>query len=142
MINVKRTKKERNFFIRLRILCEEMVKSSCWKASAEGEEGEGSGRVDGLLWYKDLGNHVYGEFSMAVVQANESIEDRSQLESGPFTSNQATFIGVYDGHGGSEASQFVTDNLFSNLKSMYALSNFKTRVFSFLAITSYCVVCV
>ncbi|KAF7804511.1 putative protein phosphatase 2C 38 [Senna tora] len=97
---------------------------SCWKPSVEGEDGEGSGRVDGLLWHKDLGSHVYGDFSMAVVQANTSLEDRSQLESGPFSSNhnnsnntcpQGTFIGVYDGHGGSEASQFVTDNLFTNL---------------------------
>ncbi|KAF7818562.1 putative protein phosphatase 2C 38 [Senna tora] len=93
---------------------------SCWKPSVEGEDGDLNGRVDGLLWYKDLGNHVYGEFSMAVIQANSSLEDRSQLESGPLTSNllgpQGTFIGVYDGHGGTEASQFVTDNLFFNLK--------------------------
>lgn len=93
---------------------------SCWKPSVEGEDGDLNGRLDGLLWYKDLGNHVYGEFSMAVIQANSSLEDRSQLESGPFTSNhlgpQGTFIGVYDGHGGSEASQFVADNLFFHLK--------------------------
>ncbi|XP_028775115.1 probable protein phosphatase 2C 38 isoform X1 [Neltuma alba] len=100
-----------------------MVKS-CWKPSVEGEDGEGSGKVDGLLWHKDLGNHLYGDFSMAVVQANSSLEDRSQLESGPFTCNndnmgpQGTVIGVYDGHGGYEASQFVTDNLFSNLKRL------------------------
>lgn len=95
---------------------------SCWKPSVEGEDEDlNNGRFDGLLWYKDLGNHVYGEFSMAVVQANSSLEDQSQLESGPLSSNllgpQGTFIGVYDGHGGTEASQFVTDNLFFNLKS-------------------------
>ncbi|KAJ1391312.1 hypothetical protein SESBI_36703 [Sesbania bispinosa] len=93
---------------------------SCWKPATDGDEGDGSGRVDGLLWYKDLGNHLYGEFSMAVVQANNSLEDRSELESGPLSSNhlgpQGTFIGVYDGHGGTEASQFVSDNLFCNLK--------------------------
>ena len=98
-----------------------MVKS-CWKPLVEGDDEDGSGRVDGLLWYKDFGNHVYGEFSMAVIQANSPLEDRSQLESGPLSSNhlgpQGTFIGVYDGHGGNEASQFVSDNLFSNLKSM------------------------
>lgn len=99
----------------------------------EGEDGEGSGKVDGLLWHKDLGNHVYGDFSMAVVQANTSLEDRSQLESGPFTSSndtQGTFIGVYDGHGGFEASQFVTDNLFSNLKSKLSSSS-SLELFSF-----------
>ncbi|KAI4349229.1 hypothetical protein L6164_009846 [Bauhinia variegata] len=93
---------------------------SCWKPSTEGDDGDVNGRVDGLLWYKDLGNHLYGEYSMAVVQANSSIEDRSQLESGPLSFNhegpQGTFIGVYDGHGGFEASQFVSENLLSNLK--------------------------
>lgn len=97
---------------------------SCWKPAAVGDERDVNGRVEGLLWYKDLGNHLYGELSMAVIQANSSLEDRSQLESGPLTSDylgpQGTFIGVYDGHGGTAASQFVTDNLFSNLKSLAA----------------------
>ncbi|CAL0299563.1 unnamed protein product [Lupinus luteus] len=95
---------------------------SCWKPSVKGGDGDENGRVDGLLWYKDFGNHVYGEFSMAVIQANSSLEDRSQVESGPLSSNhlgpQGTFIGVYDGHGGTEASQFVTDNLFSNIQRL------------------------
>lgn len=79
-----------------------------------------SGRVDGLLWYKDLGNHVNGEFSMAVIQANSLLEDQSQLESGPLgscdTGPHGTFIGVYDGHGGPEASRFVYNHLFHNIK--------------------------
>ncbi|XVE76275.1 hypothetical protein DITRI_Ditri12bG0158900 [Diplodiscus trichospermus] len=94
-----------------------MVKS-CWKPSVEGDAG---GCVDGLLWYKDLGQHVYGDFSMAVIQANSSVEDQSQLESGPLSSSSSgpygTFIGVYDGHGGAEASRFINDNLFCKLKS-------------------------
>ncbi|XP_058771067.1 probable protein phosphatase 2C 38 [Vicia villosa] len=102
---------------------------SCWKPAVDGDEGDGSGsgsggRVDGLLWYKDLGNHVYGDFSMAVIQANSSLEDRSEFESGPLSFNhfgpQGTFVGVYDGHGGAEASQFVSDNLFCNLKRLAA----------------------
>lgn len=123
MINTKERKDKEKLLSGLTNLPEEMVRS-CWKPSVEGEDGEGSGKTDGLLWHKDLGNHMYGEFSMAVVQANNLLEDRSQLESGSFTSNndnmgpQGTFIGVYDGHGGHEASQFVTDNLFSNFKSM------------------------
>ncbi|KAB2066559.1 hypothetical protein ERO13_A09G160300v2 [Gossypium hirsutum] len=94
-----------------------MVKS-CWNPSAEGDSG---GRVDGLLWCKDLGQHMYGEFSMAVIQANSMLEDQSQIESGQLSSTTSgpygTFIGVYDGHGGTEASRYVNDNLFSNLKS-------------------------
>ncbi|KAL5155318.1 putative protein phosphatase 2C 38 [Glycine soja] len=93
----------------------------CWRPAAVGDDGDVNGRVEGLLWYKDLGNHLYGDFSMAVIQANSSLEDRSQLESGPLTSDylgpQGTFIGVYDGHGGTAASQFVSDNLFCNFKS-------------------------
>ncbi|KAK7396532.1 hypothetical protein VNO78_17610 [Psophocarpus tetragonolobus] len=97
---------------------------SCWRPAAVGDDGDVNGRVEGLLWYKDWGNHLYGEFSMAVIQANSSLEDRSQLESGPLTSDhlgpQGTFIGVYDGHGGTAASQFVSDNLFCNFKSFAA----------------------
>lgn len=100
----------------------------CWKPSVEGE-GENSnnaadanGRIDGLLWYKDSGRHVHGEFSMAVVQANSILEDQSQLESGSMSSvesgPQGTFVGVYDGHGGPEASRFINNHLFNNIKSM------------------------
>ena len=101
-----------------------MVKS-CWKPSAEGDSG---GRVDGLLWYKDLGQHIYGEFSMAVIQANSLLEDQSQLESGPLSSSSSgpygTFIGLYDGHGGAEASHFIKDKLFCNLKCTFPLKLF------------------
>ncbi|MBA0809621.1 hypothetical protein Gohar_025260 [Gossypium harknessii] len=94
-----------------------MVKS-CWKPSIEGDY---RGCLDGLLWYKDMGQHVYGDFSMAVVQANSLLEDQSQLESGLLSSSSSgpygTFIGVYDGHGGPEASSFINNNLFCNFKS-------------------------
>ncbi|KAM1050883.1 hypothetical protein ACFX1Q_032552 [Malus domestica] len=86
--------------------------------------GEASGRVDGLLWYKDFGQHAWGEFSMAAIQANSVIEDQSQLESGPLCTTKAgplgTFVGVYDGHGGPEASRYVNENLFCNLKRIAA----------------------
>ncbi|KAL3531877.1 hypothetical protein ACH5RR_005398 [Cinchona calisaya] len=96
----------------------------CWKPSVEGDGsrrgGDPNGRFDGLLWYKDLGSHVNGEFSMAVIQANGLLEDQCQLESGPLSSLKSgpygTFIGVYDGHGGPETSRFINDNLFLNLK--------------------------
>ncbi|CAI0468805.1 unnamed protein product [Linum tenue] len=86
---------------------------------------ETSGRQDGLLWYKDHGQHVNGEFSMAVVQANNLLEDQSQLESGSLSSHDSgpfgTFVGVYDGHGGPETSRYVNDHLFQHLKSKYLL---------------------
>ncbi|RZC79159.1 hypothetical protein C5167_003480 [Papaver somniferum] len=70
-----------------------------------------SGIDDSLLWCRDLDRHSLGEFSFAVVQANEIIEDHSQVEIG----KNSTFIGVFDGHGGPEASRFVRDHLFLHL---------------------------
>lgn len=85
---------------------------------------EASGRQDGLLWYKDSGQHFNGEFSMAVVQANNLLEDMSQLESGCLSRHDSgpygTFVGIYDGHGGPETSRFINDHLFQHLKSFTA----------------------
>jgi pyruvate dehydrogenase phosphatase len=82
---------------------------------------EAAGRQDGLLWYKDKGQHMNGEFSMAVVQANNLLEDQSQIESGPLSSlgsgPYGTFVGIYDGHGGPETSRYINDYLFQHLKS-------------------------
>lgn len=82
---------------------------------------DAAGRQDGLLWYKDTGQHMSGEFSIAVVQANNLLEDQSQIESGPLSLLESgpygTFIGIYDGHGGPETSRFINDQLFQHLKS-------------------------
>jgi pyruvate dehydrogenase phosphatase len=76
------------------------------------EDGGDNGRVaDDLLWSRDLGRHAAGEFSFAVAQANEVLEDHSQVETGA----AATFVGVYDGHGGAEASRFISGHLFAHL---------------------------
>lgn len=102
------------------------IVSPCWRpfdddSGSSSRNGDASGRFDGLLWYKDSGRHASGEFSMAVVQANNLLEDHSQLESGPMSSHvgspQGTFVGVYDGHGGPEASRFINDRLYKNIKS-------------------------
>ncbi|XP_056690766.1 probable protein phosphatase 2C 38 isoform X2 [Spinacia oleracea] len=99
------------------------IVSPCWKPSSEAENStkDSNGRFDGLLWHKDFGSHVNGEFSMAVVQANSLLEDHSQLESGPMGSldngPHGTFVGVYDGHGGPETARFVCNNLFKNIKT-------------------------
>lgn len=69
------------------------------------------GTGDGLLWHLDLKPHASGDFSIAVVQANSSLEDQGQV----LTSPSATYVGVYDGHGGPEASRFVNSRLFPHL---------------------------
>ncbi|KAH9663856.1 putative protein phosphatase 2C 78 [Citrus sinensis] len=69
--------------------------------------GDGGGG-DGLLWHMDLKSHASGDYSIAVVQANSMLEDQGQV----FTSPSATYVGVYDGHGGPEASRFITRHLF------------------------------
>lgn len=98
---------------------------ACWRPSSDRYTHTGSdavGRQDGLVWYKDTGQHLNGEFSMAVVQANNLLEDQSQIESGPLSSLESgpygTFVGVYDGHGGPETSRYINEHLFQNLKSM------------------------
>ncbi|KAH9322980.1 hypothetical protein KI387_017619 [Taxus chinensis] len=92
--------------------------SACWRPiekyvqnSADVvDEGQ-----EGLLWFKDIGQHVAGEFSMAVAQANTLVEDQCQVESAgaPLT---GIFVGVYDGHGGPEAARFINDHLFHHFQ--------------------------
>lgn len=91
---------------------------SCWRpvfrryARMNKDDIDELGGVDdALLWCRDLDRHCCGEFSFAVVQANEILEDHSQVETG----RDATFVGVYDGHGGPEASRFIRDHLFLHL---------------------------
>lgn len=99
---------------------------ACWQPSDRSVHSgsEVVGRQDGLLWYKDSGQHTNGEFSMAVVQANNLLEDQSQIESGPLslldTGPYGTFVGVYDGHGGPETSRYINDHLFQHLKRFAA----------------------
>ncbi|KAK6924528.1 PPM-type phosphatase-like domain [Dillenia turbinata] len=96
---------------------------ACFRPSSDHyvhTRSDAAGKRDGLLWYKDSGQHLTGEFSMAVVQANNLLEDQSQIESGCLSTLESgpygTFVGVYDGHGGPETSRYINDNLFQNLK--------------------------
>jgi len=97
---------------------------ACWRPSSDRyacSDSDAAGRQDGLLWYKDTGQHINGEFSMAVVQANNLLEDQSQIESGCLSlldsGPYGTFVGIYDGHGGPETSRYINDHLFQHLKS-------------------------
>ena len=97
---------------------------ACFRPGSDRYVHTGSdagGRQDGLLWYKDSGQHSSGEFSMAVIQANNLLEDHSQIESGSLSSHESgpygTFVGIYDGHGGPETARYINDHLFHHLKS-------------------------
>ncbi|XP_047331699.1 probable protein phosphatase 2C 60 [Impatiens glandulifera] len=97
---------------------------TCFHPRADRHVHAGSeaiGRQDGLLWYKDVGLHCNGEFSMAVVQANNLLEDQSQLESGCLSNTESgpygTYVGVYDGHGGPETSRYINQHLFHHLRN-------------------------
>lgn len=98
--------------------------SPCWRPSDTDEIGDGHGRISGLLWSKDLGRHANGDYSMAVIQANNLLEDHSQLESGRLSSSegitQGTFVGIYDGHGGPEAARFINERLFRHIRNLTA----------------------
>lgn len=72
--------------------------------------GGGGGNDGSLQWHMDSKPHHY---SIAVAQANSSLEDQGQV----YISPSETFVGVYDGHGGPEASRFIRNNLFSFLHS-------------------------
>ncbi|KAJ1396041.1 hypothetical protein SESBI_32871 [Sesbania bispinosa] len=48
---------------------------------------------------------------MAVVRANEQMEDFAQVETG----RNAVFAGIYDGHAGDDASRYLNNYLFEHL---------------------------
>ncbi|CAN1784737.1 Probable protein phosphatase 2C 42, partial [Linum perenne] len=103
--------------------------SLCFRPLGQTSGGGGGGGregKEGLLWYRDAGKYASGDFSMAVVQANQVLEDQSQIESGNF----GTFVGVYDGHGGPEAARYVCDHLFPNFRAFQATEEGFTSVVS------------
>lgn len=86
------------------------------------------GQQDALLWHKDLTQYATGDFSIAVVQANAHLEDQSQVKVGP----HGTLIGVYDGHGGPEASRFITNSLFPKIEGDIGISMLVIFVMPFM----------
>lgn len=62
---------------------------------------------------------------MAAIKSNLVVEGHSQLESGSMrlhpSGHNGTFVGLYDGQGGPDASVFIKDHLFEIVKSKFAL---------------------
>ncbi|CAN6179091.1 unnamed protein product [Urochloa humidicola] len=69
---------------------------------------------DDLLWWHDLAHCQDGDFSVAVVQANQQLEDQCLVES---SRHLGTVVGVFDGHVSPEAARFISDHLLSNLQA-------------------------
>ncbi|XP_031103218.1 probable protein phosphatase 2C 43 isoform X2 [Ipomoea triloba] len=63
------------------------------------------------IWSRDLDKHFYGDLSFAIVQANQTLEDYSQYDTG----KDVLFAGVYDGHGGAEAANFISIHLLRHV---------------------------
>lgn len=86
--------------------------SGCWQRCLKPGLYVADDQQDAFLWHRDA--KLNGQdISVAVVQANEPVEDYSQVRVGPC----GTLIGVYDGHGGPEAARFIHSCLFSKLES-------------------------
>ena len=70
-----------------------------------------------------LKNHQWGEISTAAAKSNIISEGYSQSESGLMGTHQfgphGTFVGIYDGHGGTHAAEFAKDHFFKIMKSKF-----------------------
>lgn len=104
--------------------CTSSSRSSHKRDGDDDEDDDPNAPPDPLMWSKDLEKHFYGDFSFAMVQGNGEMEDFGQVETGA----NATFVGVYDGHGGTMVSHYVRDQLFQNLISKTLLPLFKNSM--------------
>ncbi|CAN6172775.1 unnamed protein product, partial [Urochloa humidicola] len=86
---------------------------SMWDVAKPALKTKSEGQ-NGLLWWHDLARCQDGDFSIAVVQANQLLEDQCLVESSRYL---GTVVGVFDGHGGPEAACFIRDHLLSNLQA-------------------------
>lgn len=84
-----------------------------WAVVKPTFKAKSGGLEDGLLWWYDPARCQDGDLSISVVQANNFLEDQFFVESAlPL----GTVIGVFDGHGGPEASYFIHDHLLTHLR--------------------------
>ncbi|GJP41194.1 hypothetical protein CLOM_g870 [Closterium sp. NIES-68] len=63
------------------------------------------------VWHKSLEGTHLGRFSLAMYEANYIMEDTVEVQS----SSRGVFIGIHDGHNGSEAAEFLRETLYNNI---------------------------
>jgi hypothetical protein len=85
------------------------------------------GNDDTRGWFTELERYHMGEFSTAAYQANSSMEDCSQVEVG----DNSLFVGIYDGHDGTNAAKFISDYIFQELLSeiLFSISYINHSIF-------------
>ncbi|CAM8940393.1 unnamed protein product [Rhodiola kirilowii] len=98
----------------------------CFGACSYGIDEETAAILqDDLLWHKNYGRCVCGNYSMAVLQGNQVLEDQCQFES---SQQFGTFVGIYDGHRGPDAARFVCDRIFLRFQRIILATGYNTRV--------------
>jgi serine/threonine protein phosphatase PrpC len=73
---------------------------------------------DTRAWFTELERHHMGQFSMAAYQANSIMEDYSQVEVG----DNNLFVGIYDGHDGTNAAKFISHHILEELSCEFLFS--------------------
>ncbi|KAK2357788.1 Protein phosphatase 2C family protein [Trifolium repens] len=74
---------------------------------------------DTRAWFTELERHHMGQFSMAAYQANSIMEDYSQVEVG----DNCLFVGIYDGHDGTNAAKFISHHILEELSWLIRENN-------------------
>ncbi|KAK2411605.1 Protein phosphatase 2C family protein [Trifolium repens] len=77
------------------------------------------GNDDTRAWFTKLERHHMGQFSMAAYQANSIMEDYSHVEVG----DNSLFVGIYDGHRGTDAAKFISNHIFEELSRLIRENN-------------------
>ncbi|KAK2357790.1 Protein phosphatase 2C family protein [Trifolium repens] len=77
------------------------------------------GNDDTRAWFTELERHHMGQFSMAAYQANSIMEDYSQVEVG----DNCLFVGIYDGHDGTNAAKFISHHILEELSWLIRENN-------------------
>ncbi|CAI5529843.1 unnamed protein product [Closterium sp. Naga37s-1] len=83
------------------------------RSTADGDGMSVRKRRD--VWHRALDCTGLGQLSLAMYEANYVMEDAVEVEAG----SGGVYLGVHDGHGGSETAEFLRHTLYNNLKKEF-----------------------